>query len=155
VAQWLVLRRHVRQAAWWLLASMVSWKLANTLSEGWTLGTPALILEGATSGAITGLAIAHLLLRNVRAEPANHQGWRASIASLLDGFAAVWAGLVVLLVLATGVGSFLVAPDWWVGLVNPFSFNFLVIGLVLLPAAGANWLAYRLKHASDGAMDEE
>jgi len=74
---------------------------------------------------------------------------------VLDGFAAVWAGLVALLVLATGVGAFLVAPNWWVGLVNPFSFNFLVIGLVLLPAAGANWLAYRLKHASDGAMDEE
>ena len=71
VAQWLVLRRHVAQAGWWVLANILAWAL------GWTVirvideaaGGPAgmAYIIGATgaaaAGVITGLSLVWLVRR--------------------------------------------------------------------------------------------
>lgn len=56
--QWLVLRRQVPRAGWWVLASTVGWVVGIPLGE--TFGWLAL---GATYGAITGTALVWLLRR--------------------------------------------------------------------------------------------
>jgi len=56
VAQWLVLRREVQWAGWWIAISTL----------GWTAGlgvTPGFLMTGVTAGAITGLAL-DVLLQN-------------------------------------------------------------------------------------------
>ena len=60
IAQWLVLRRVVHQAGWWILASIV----------GWTVSLPGVLgstLVGAVVGALTGFML-DLLLRHPRSE---------------------------------------------------------------------------------------
>jgi len=56
IAQWLILRRWVHRAGWWIVLSAVGW------SAGPILGAS---LVGAVAGAITGLAL-ELFLRYAR-----------------------------------------------------------------------------------------
>jgi hypothetical protein len=56
VLQWLVLRRQVARAGWWVLASAVGWFVG--MPVGGVLDWPAL---GAAYGAITGIALVWLL----------------------------------------------------------------------------------------------
>ncbi|GAB4531541.1 MAG: hypothetical protein Kow0063_10930 [Anaerolineae bacterium] len=53
--QWLVLRRQLRQAGWWIVISALSWTVALT-------GLTGELLVGAVVGAVTGIAL-ELLLR--------------------------------------------------------------------------------------------
>jgi hypothetical protein len=64
IAQWLVLRRHVRSAGWWIVASCLAWMAGLSLSAGTVdvLGTPlSLLVIGVASGAATGSLLAYLL----------------------------------------------------------------------------------------------
>jgi hypothetical protein len=76
-AQWFVLRHHVQQAGWWIVANAVAWPLgiavpvvALSLAPDGTplvimiaLGVVSGLLMGLVVGAVTGLALV-LLLRN-------------------------------------------------------------------------------------------
>jgi hypothetical protein len=53
--QWLVLRRQLRQAGWWIVISILAWTVALT-------GLAGQVLVGAVVGAVTGIAL-ELLLR--------------------------------------------------------------------------------------------
>jgi len=53
--QWLVLRRQLRQAGWWIVVSSLGWTVALT-------GLTGELLVGAVVGAVTGIAL-ELLLR--------------------------------------------------------------------------------------------
>lgn len=53
--QWLVLRRQLRQAGWWIVVSALSWTVALT-------GLTGQLLVGAVVGAVTGITL-ELLLR--------------------------------------------------------------------------------------------
>jgi hypothetical protein len=53
--QWLVLRRQLRQAGWWIVVSTLGWTVALT-------GLADQLLAGAVAGAVTGIAL-ELLLR--------------------------------------------------------------------------------------------
>jgi hypothetical protein len=56
VAQWLVLRREVNLSGWWIAISIVGWSTGLVY-------LPGLLLTGAISGLLTGIAL-ELLLRN-------------------------------------------------------------------------------------------
>lgn len=58
LAQWLILRREVRWAGWWIAINALAWAAGLTLLPG-TLST------GALAGATTGIALS-LLLHNPR-----------------------------------------------------------------------------------------
>ncbi len=63
-AQWLVLRRSVSSAGWWLVASCVGWTAGLSLGSGMLdlLGTPlSLLVVGVVSGAVTGSVLSALL----------------------------------------------------------------------------------------------
>jgi hypothetical protein len=75
--QWLLLRRHLRAAIWWLPATLLAWGLG--LPAGWILVILGFILEptlslpgglltglltGLIGGAISGVALIWLLRRN-------------------------------------------------------------------------------------------
>jgi hypothetical protein len=69
IAQWVVLRRHVEQAAWWVLASVaawaVGWSIIGVVGEAAGGPTGMAYLIGATgaaaAGIITGVALVRLL----------------------------------------------------------------------------------------------
>lgn len=73
IAQWLILRRRVNRAGWWILASAVGW-LAGTLIELLFLGNPDWFfpigfvvngfIVGGVSGSISGLCLVWLLRRS-------------------------------------------------------------------------------------------
>lgn len=73
IAQWLILRRRVNRAGWWILASAVGW-LAGTLIELLFLGNPdwfspiGLVVNGfivgGVSGSISGVCLVWLLRRS-------------------------------------------------------------------------------------------
>ena len=72
-AQWLVLRRHVRSAARWIVASCLGWMAGLSLSAGTVdvLGIPlSLLAIGVVSGAATGSLLASLLSND--AVPSRH-----------------------------------------------------------------------------------
>jgi hypothetical protein len=56
IAGWLVLRREVRWAGWWIMLSIVGWTTGLAL-------LPGFLSTGATAGALTGIAL-EFLLRN-------------------------------------------------------------------------------------------
>ena len=56
VLQWLILRRQLRRAGWWVPASIVGWAMGQAAHGA--IGLPAV---GAVSGAITGIALVRLL----------------------------------------------------------------------------------------------
>ncbi len=61
-AQWLLLRRHVCWAGWWIVVSILAW--ATALAIGIAL-LPRVVLSGVVVGTMTGLAL-DLLLRTPR-----------------------------------------------------------------------------------------
>ncbi len=77
IPQWWVLRRHVRQAGWWVLANVVAWALgmsglfvvALLIPKDASRATVALValaasvLAGAVVGAVHGLELVRVLLR--------------------------------------------------------------------------------------------
>ncbi len=56
LAQWLILRRQVHRAWWWIVLSALGWTVAM-------MGILGGLLEGAMAGAVTGFAL-ELLLRH-------------------------------------------------------------------------------------------
>ena len=56
IAQWLILRRELHWAGWWVIFSMIGWITGLTL-------LPGLFLTGTMAGALTGLCL-EVLLRN-------------------------------------------------------------------------------------------
>ena len=63
-AQWLVLRRHVRSAGWWILANSLGWLAGLSLGSGITdsVGIPGnLLVVRVVSGAATGGMLSYLL----------------------------------------------------------------------------------------------
>lgn len=54
VAQWLVLRRELHWAGWWIVFSIIGWTTGLTLLSG-------IMLTGTMAGLLTGLALAILL----------------------------------------------------------------------------------------------
>jgi hypothetical protein len=74
-AQWLVLRRYVQKAGWWVLANAVAWPLglavpfialtaipdASPVAVWVLVGIASGVLMGAVVGAITGIALVWLL----------------------------------------------------------------------------------------------
>jgi hypothetical protein len=54
LAQWIVLRREVNWAGWWILFSMIGWTTGITLM-------PGLLLTGTMAGALTGFFLEILL----------------------------------------------------------------------------------------------
>jgi hypothetical protein len=83
-AQWLVLRRHVRGAAWWIPASALAGALAALVGQtpGVTLGLTGVaavlmirLIGALIIGAITGMALVRLLARTPTPEaPAANPG---------------------------------------------------------------------------------
>jgi hypothetical protein len=63
ILQWLVLRRQVSRAGWWVLASTVGWGLSMALAGASSLG---LLVGGAVLGAVTGGALVWLLRQPVQ-----------------------------------------------------------------------------------------
>ena len=60
--QWLVLRRQVARAGWWVLASTVGWVVGGFVS-GITDAAAGWAVLGAVYGAITGIVLVWLLRR--------------------------------------------------------------------------------------------
>ena len=60
--QWLVLRRQVARAGWWVLASTVGWVVGGLVS-GITDAAVGWAVLGAVYGAITGAVLVWLLRR--------------------------------------------------------------------------------------------
>jgi hypothetical protein len=58
IAQWLILRRELRWAGWWIIFSVMGWVTGLTL-------LPGALLTGTMAGALTGLAL-EILLRHPR-----------------------------------------------------------------------------------------
>ena len=61
VPQWLVLRRQVARASWWVLASTVGWVVGGFLSGAFEGGVVGRAVIGAVYGAITGAVLVRLL----------------------------------------------------------------------------------------------
>lgn len=55
-AQWMILRRELHWAGWWIIFSAIGWITGLTL-------LPGILLTGTMAGALTGLAL-EILLRN-------------------------------------------------------------------------------------------
>jgi hypothetical protein len=62
VIQWLLLRRHISRAGWWIFANLIGWNAASLLAgAGAMVGVLDSIPMGISVGAVTGLALAWLL----------------------------------------------------------------------------------------------
>jgi hypothetical protein len=60
--QWLLLRRHISRAGWWILANLIGWKAASlTAVAGAMVSVLDSIPMGISVGVITGLVLAWLL----------------------------------------------------------------------------------------------
>jgi hypothetical protein len=65
ILQWLVLRRHVSRAGWWVLASTVGCGLGMAVMGAFAVGGFVLAVGGAVLGAVTGGALVWLLRQPV------------------------------------------------------------------------------------------
>jgi len=74
LAQWLVLRRQVAQAGWWVLVSVlgwaVGWSIISFVDEVANTPTGTAYLIGAAGAAVAGVITAVLLMRILRLRPA-------------------------------------------------------------------------------------
>jgi hypothetical protein len=60
--QWLLLRRYISRAGWWIFANLIGWNAASLISgAGAMVGVLDSIPMGISVGAVTGLALAWLL----------------------------------------------------------------------------------------------
>jgi hypothetical protein len=103
VAQWLILRRQVRRAGWWILASTAGWAVGLTMGDaaGKAVG---LAVTGAVAGAVIGVAQWLLLRRQVRRAGwwilASTAGWAVgdavglavigAVSGIITGAVLVW-----------------------------------------------------------------
>jgi uncharacterized membrane protein len=72
VLQWLVLRRWVSHAGWWILASSISWVGATWVYVSLTRANDVNVpLGGAVSGALSGAIMGLVLVQLLRNAPAN------------------------------------------------------------------------------------
>jgi hypothetical protein len=72
-AQWLALRRHVRSAGWWIVASGLGWMISLSVSAAIVDEVGILIsllVAGLASGAATGSLLAYLLAIPARPDSA-------------------------------------------------------------------------------------
>ncbi len=64
VAQWLLLRRHVHWAGWWIWVSLLAWAMGASLAPPSNMAAlPRIVLSGIVPGVMTGVSL-ELLLRN-------------------------------------------------------------------------------------------
>ena len=70
IAQWIVLRRHVAQAGWWVLASAlawaVGWGIISVVDEAASGPTGTTYVVGASGAAVAGVITAVALVRLLR-----------------------------------------------------------------------------------------
>jgi hypothetical protein len=72
VAQWLLLRRQVRRAGWWILASAAGWAVGLAVADA--VGEAAVLaVIGAVSGIITGAVLVWLLRQPCREDERKSQ----------------------------------------------------------------------------------
>ena len=64
IAGWLVLRREVHWAGWWIIMSIVGWTTGLAL-------LPGFLSTGSMAGALTGIALVLLLLNPIKPSPAS------------------------------------------------------------------------------------
>jgi hypothetical protein len=75
-AQWLILRRQVRRAGWWILASTTGWAVGLSVGDavGWAVGDAVgWAVGGAVIGIITGAVLVWLLRQPRREEERKSQ----------------------------------------------------------------------------------
>jgi hypothetical protein len=65
LAQWMVLRRELRWAGWWIVFSIIGWTTGLTLF-------PGIMLTGTLAGVLTGIAL-EILLRQPKQRTAAHR----------------------------------------------------------------------------------
>ena len=74
IAQWLILRRHVARAEWWVLANVaawaVGWSVISLVEGAEDIATLIVYLIGGSGAALAGIITAYALLRLRRARPA-------------------------------------------------------------------------------------
>jgi hypothetical protein len=70
IAGWLVLRREVHWAGWWIVMSIVGWITGLGL-------LPGFLSTGATAGALTGIALEFLLRNPIRSSGASNSPERS------------------------------------------------------------------------------
>lgn len=71
IAGWLVLRREVHWAGWWIIMSIVGWSTGLAL-------LPGFLSTGSTAGALTGIALEFLLRNPIKpSSPKNTPEWSA------------------------------------------------------------------------------
>ena len=58
IAQWVILRRELHWAGWWIIFSIIGWTTGLTL-------LPGVMLTGTMAGVLTGIAL-EILLRHPR-----------------------------------------------------------------------------------------
>ena len=64
--QWLLLRRYVSRAGWWILANLIGWNAASLLAgAGAMVGVLDSIPMGISVGAVTGLVLTWLLQQSL------------------------------------------------------------------------------------------
>jgi len=74
IAQWVVLRRHVHWAGWWIPLSALAWATGMSLAPASGLvELPPIVLSGVLASLPTGIAL-ELLLRNPKNEQAEGLG---------------------------------------------------------------------------------
>ena len=67
-AQWVLLRRQVHWAGWWIVISSLAWSAALSLApDSGSNALPPLVLSGVTVGVVTGIALS--LLSNFQRAP--------------------------------------------------------------------------------------
>ena len=67
-AQWILLRRQVHWAGWWIVVSSLAWSAALSLApDSGSNALPPLVLSGVTVAVVTGIALG--LLLNFPKEP--------------------------------------------------------------------------------------
>jgi hypothetical protein len=66
--QWLVLRRRLSAAGWWMAASLLGWALLVPASKGSSIGQGGLLLLGFFPACVTAVALALLLKQEQMAD---------------------------------------------------------------------------------------
>ena len=69
VGQWLLLRRRLRRAGWWIAANGAGWGLLALIAEGNAIGQLGLVAFGVLPACATALVLALLMNQVRRAEP--------------------------------------------------------------------------------------
>jgi hypothetical protein len=100
-AQWLVLRRRVRHAVWWIGAAAAGWIIGLVLGVPRRFLSPDPYWTGIAGGGLAGLLQTALLWKQVRRPLL----WVAAslVATLAGSIAATWTGFTVYDTLTTNV----------------------------------------------------